>query len=225
MAFEPHADERPAELPDVPADHDGLAPRQRGSRTDPSMRDGDSSHGNPYEMEGSDVTTDNDTGDMGDEPVRAGFDGGAAEGTPADLRGDADTDADDFTLRGGSRDLHIGGGDEADEDLDDEAMTDTPPAVTDPLPHPNVDAGADGSTVGRNEPPRRAGAPPAARDEDTAEVDLPIARYSDLTVKEVGEKAAALAPDDLRRVRAFEARHRNRKTLLARLDRLIKSAG
>jgi hypothetical protein len=62
--------------------------RQRSSRNDPSMRDGDGSHGNPYEMEGSEVDTDNDIGDTEDEPVRADFDGGESDGSTADLRGD-----------------------------------------------------------------------------------------------------------------------------------------
>src|SRR5206468_1886048 len=98
--------------------------------------------GNPYEMEGSDVSTDNDTGDFEDEPAAAGFDGGAVEGTSADLRGDADTNRDDFRLRPGDRTTVLDS-EELDERIEDE---------TDPLPHPQVDAGSDGSTIGRNPP-------------------------------------------------------------------------
>jgi hypothetical protein len=60
--------------------------RQRSARTDPSMRDGDSGHGNPYEYAPVDdePTTDNDVGDEvdeGDDELLASV--GAADGTPA----------------------------------------------------------------------------------------------------------------------------------------------
>src|SRR4051812_41267436 len=103
MARESRTDDIPDELPEIAAEEWDRAPRQLSPRNDPSMRDGDNSHGNPYEMEGSDVTTDNDTGDFEDEPAAAGFDGGAVEGTPADMRGDTNTNLDDFTLRPGDR--------------------------------------------------------------------------------------------------------------------------
>jgi hypothetical protein len=63
--------------------------RQRSPRTDASMRDGDSGHGNPLEseVEETQATTDNDVGDATwrDEPA-AGPSGGAVGGTPAGKR-------------------------------------------------------------------------------------------------------------------------------------------
>lgn len=193
MPREARTDTLPDELPDVAAEEWDRAPRQRSPRTDPSMRDGDGSHGNPYEMEGSDVSTDNDTGDYEDEPAAAGFDGGAVEGTTSDLRGDTETNLDDFTLRPEDR-AELTGDDE--ERAEDE---------TDPLPHPRVDGGMDGSTIGHNAP---AGV-------------MPVEGYDDMNVKEVAELAKALTRDQVWAVREYEASHRRRKTLLTKLDRMI----
>lgn len=49
---------------------------------------------------------------------------------------------------------------------------------------------------------------------------LPIARYDDLTAKEIIGLLEDLTHDQLRRVREHEASHRNRKTVLAKIDRL-----
>lgn len=49
---------------------------------------------------------------------------------------------------------------------------------------------------------------------------LPIARYDDLTAKEIIGLLEDLTHDQLRRVREHEAAHRNRKTVLAKIDRL-----
>jgi hypothetical protein len=195
MAREAHTHDIPDELPEIAAEEWDRAPRQRSPRTDPSMRDGDNSHGNPYEMEGNDLSTDNDTGDSEAEPAAAGFDGGAVEGTSADMRGDTNTNLDDFTVRPGDRAELTGGDEERAED------------DTDPLPHPRVDAGRDGSTVGHNAP---AGG-------------LPVEGYDDMTVKEVAELAKALTRDQVRTLREYEAGHRGRKTLLTKLDRMIGS--
>jgi hypothetical protein len=51
--------------------------------------------------------------------------------------------------------------------------------------------------------------------------DLPIADYADLTIPEVMERAGGLSVDELDRLIAFERSHRNRKTLLAKLRRLV----
>ena len=189
MSIDRHTDDLPDELPEVVTEsHGGLAPRQRSPRTDPSMRDGDSSHGNPYEMEGNGFSTDSDTGDIEDEPVHAGFDGGAADGTPADLRGDTDTDAADFNLRTDRLDQEDA---ELDEDFDED---DAPPALADVLPHPSVDAGRDGSTIGQNRlPSEDVGSPglqlPMNRAEGVAQKeqsrDVPIAGYDKFSVKAV----------------------------------------
>jgi hypothetical protein len=50
----------------------GLPPRQRSARNDPTMRDGDSGHGNASEEMTSDFSTDADVGDaVGDDAMDA----------------------------------------------------------------------------------------------------------------------------------------------------------
>jgi hypothetical protein len=49
---------------------------------------------------------------------------------------------------------------------------------------------------------------------------LPIAGYDDLTAREVVDLLDDLTPAQQKRVRAHESKHRNRKTILAKLDRL-----
>jgi hypothetical protein len=233
MALEPHTHELPDELGENIAseniiDHDRPVPRQHSPRNDPSMRDGNSAMGNVYESDPGRLDTDNDTGDADDEPVAAGFDGGASEGTPAELRADMSTDADDFTL--GSReepdaDDILEEGPAENRSNDGLAGLHATAAAPDPLPHPQVNPGEDGSTIGKNEPPRPARLPTqsAPADEGTvAEVDLPIERYSDLTITEIMDRTESLSPDQLRQVRDFEAAHRNRKTLVTKLDRLLR---
>src|SRR5947209_6729014 len=72
--------------------------RQRSARTDPSMRDGDSGHGNPYEYDPGDAesSTDADVGDEVDETddeleAFSGAAGGAVGGTPANKRSEGGT--------------------------------------------------------------------------------------------------------------------------------------
>jgi len=188
-------DALPGEFPEASAHHGGLAPRRRSPRTDPSMRDGDSGHGNPYEMEGADVSTDNDTGDMEEEPVEAGIEGGATAGTTVDLRPDLDPVVAGFILRSGGYEV-------GRVDLNDGADEGTPVAVANPLPHPVAAPGVPGATNG----------------------EPPIAGYERMSVAFVVEKAATLSTGEVRRLRDYEASHRNRKTLLLKLDRLAASA-
>lgn len=182
MEYDARNDEYPDELPEVPTD-DGLAPRQRSPRTDPSMRDGDSGHGNPLEYPPpEEPTSDTDTGDSESEPVRADIEGGATEGTTADMRSDVDTDADDFTLR---------------PDLE---------SIPEP---PELDEQGRVIDVA----------------EKASEPELPIADYQTLTVKQIGERAADLPIDEIRQLRDYEVSHRNRKTLVAKLDKLASGTG
>jgi hypothetical protein len=86
------ADENPETELDEPTPVTAHPPRQRSARTDRSMRDGDSGHGNPYESDGDEVdafltSTDRDIDDTAEsyEPL-AGPSGGAIGGTPAGKR-------------------------------------------------------------------------------------------------------------------------------------------
>jgi polyhydroxyalkanoate synthesis regulator phasin len=55
-----------------------------------------------------------------------------------------------------------------------------------------------------------------------AERGLPIANYDDLSAPQVQEQLDGLAPADLRRLRDYEQRHANRKTVLDRIDRKLR---
>ena len=50
---------------------------------------------------------------------------------------------------------------------------------------------------------------------------FPIAGYEELDAREVTRRLADLSPPELRRVRAFERRHRDRKTVLRAIERRL----
>ena len=51
---------------------------------------------------------------------------------------------------------------------------------------------------------------------------FPIEGYDELTVEEVSERLSGLSAEDLREVRDYEERHKNRETILEQLDRRIR---
>jgi polyhydroxyalkanoate synthesis regulator phasin len=55
-----------------------------------------------------------------------------------------------------------------------------------------------------------------------AERGLPIAGYDDLSAAQVQERLDGLTPAELRRLRDYEQRHANRKTVLDRIDRKLR---
>jgi len=55
-----------------------------------------------------------------------------------------------------------------------------------------------------------------------AERGLPIGDYDDLSAAQVQEQLDGLTPAELRRLRDYEARHANRKTVLDRIDRKLR---
>lgn len=53
--------------------------------------------------------------------------------------------------------------------------------------------------------------------------NLPIASYQKFTISEIDKKLDGLSVPELRKVRAYEASHKNRKSLLAKIDnRLLR---
>ena len=56
------------------------------------------------------------------------------------------------------------------------------------------------------------------------EAAVPIGGYDELTVEEVKDELEGLSEDELKKVRSYEKKHKNRKTLLEQLDRKIKDA-
>jgi uncharacterized protein (TIGR02271 family) len=53
---------------------------------------------------------------------------------------------------------------------------------------------------------------------------LPLEGYDELTVEEAKKKIGRLSEEELKKVRSYEKKHKNRKTLIERLDRKIKDA-
>ena len=51
---------------------------------------------------------------------------------------------------------------------------------------------------------------------------LPIDGYDDLTASQVTKRLGGLKPSELRRVRDYEARHANRKSVLQAVDRALR---
>ena len=58
--------------------------------------------------------------------------------------------------------------------------------------------------------------------EGLREAQFPIEGYDELTVEEVSARLGALSAEDLRKVRDYEERNKNRETVLEQLDRRIR---
>jgi hypothetical protein len=58
--------------------------------------------------------------------------------------------------------------------------------------------------------------------EGLRDAQFPIEGYDDLTVEEVSARLEALSTEDLREVRDYEERTKNRETILEQLDRRIR---
>jgi|SRR5215211_7398640 len=59
--------------------------------------------------------------------------------------------------------------------------------------------------------------------EGLRDAQFPIEGYDELTVDEVSERLSGLSSEDLREVRDYEERNKNRETILEQLDRRIRS--
>jgi hypothetical protein len=59
--------------------------------------------------------------------------------------------------------------------------------------------------------------------EGIRDAHFPIEGYDELTVEEVSARLAALSAEDMREVRDYEERNKNRETILEQLDRRIRS--
>src|SRR5215217_1523364 len=59
--------------------------------------------------------------------------------------------------------------------------------------------------------------------EGLRDAQFPIEGYDELTVEEVSARLGALSAEDLREVRDYEERNKNRETILEQLDRRIRS--
>jgi hypothetical protein len=53
---------------------------------------------------------------------------------------------------------------------------------------------------------------------------LPIAGYDELNVKEIGDRLDGMTAAEIRTVREYEKRHKNRETLIEQFDRKLRAA-
>jgi polyhydroxyalkanoate synthesis regulator phasin len=61
-----------------------------------------------------------------------------------------------------------------------------------------------------------------ARSSVGAGTSFPISGYDEMTASQVNKRLAGLSPPELRRVREYEARHANRKSVLEAIDRALR---
>ena len=185
-------------------------PRQRSARNDPDMRDGDSSHGSPgTEDDPEGTTTDND---VGDTAAAASEEAGVLNAVP----GKADGGHADPTL---------------------EAAPDPNVGTAADVPDRQVQAGMD-ANAGADDGMRRGG-PERAREFESADRhrrssaaadaqarggEPPIEDYKRLTVPQIMERIETMSPEQRRAVQRYEESHRRRKTLLVRLERLLRAS-
>ena len=64
----------------------------------------------------------------------------------------------------------------------------------------------------------------SADDTKEDQESLPVAEYNDLTVDEAKKRLGALSEGELKKLRIYEKKHKNRKTLVRWLDRKLKKA-
>ena len=90
--------------------------------------------------------------------------------------------------------------------------TPTKPARAAARPTAEANAESNGAT---------AASPRPAKNGDTpAEATLPIPGYDALSASQVVERLTGLSPDELQSVRAYEGAHRNRRTILGKIDQI-----
>lgn len=175
-------------------------PRQRSARTDPDMRDGDSSHGSPGMNDESEPTTDNDVGD-----TTASEEAGVLNAVP----GQADGGHADPTLEA-----------DPEREIVDEPVGQAQAGM-------NANTGADDGFPRRTWEPESADdhrRETAAADPYNRGGDLPLEDYKRLTVPQILERVDTMSPEEMRAVQRYEESHRRRKTLLVRLERRLRAA-
>ncbi len=205
------------------------AGHQLSARNDPSMRDGNSGRGNPNEYPPNEESSDRDVGDTAEEAgvldavpahqarrpeadpaAHAGLNPTAGVDRELDARGTA---ASPNTGRktGGGGEFAVTVGDNSPEALE-----------ADLSPDDEYPAGGDTPARPRADSDTRA---VAADHGESADPNLPIANYRQLTVKQIVTKLNDLPEDEVRRIRDYERAHRRRKTLMVRLERRLQGGG
>ena len=196
-------------------DRGGHAPRQRSARNDRSMRDGDGSHGNPYESDTEDdeLSADNDIGDTDNAAAEEATSGAGIDGYEISDDTPAHVDARIIgTSRSGEVPPTTGDEGEPDESVAAAEYEDhgDPRMEREQRPATARDQAADTAAGG---------------EESGAGRPLPIPDYGSLSVNAILRKLRNLTADDVVSLRDCEATHRNRKSLMSRLESRIGPRG
>lgn len=95
------------------------------------------------------------------------------------------------------------------------------PTGSEATDRPSPESGADDPTPAVDDGGTDPGVTESAETPPARTARLPIAGYDDLTAKEIIGLLEDLTHDQLERVRAHESGNRNRKTVVAKIDRLL----
>lgn len=193
-----------------------LPPVQRSPRTDPDLRDGDSSHGNPNEAATEEPdSSDRDVGDTTPSGPLSAEAAGMEEHDPEEegglekMRTEFADEASSPPAGGQSNQEDVRTIDNpARHKVDEQMRKDFAREAGQQIPTPP-------QTTPRPQGPPSATVPPGT----PGLADLPISSFAQLTVPEIIRKSEGLTPDELRVLLAYERAHRNRKTLVTQLER------
>lgn len=235
-----------------PPDHDEAVStaHQRSPRTDPDMRDGDSGRGNPGETDAGGITTDNDVGDTAPSIKAAtGREAGSGSDEPAAAEAGSVPAGSAEVVRTRAESTERGavephgpavmarGEERAGESRGDGGRGG--PAGASPARKEEYErlverfeeegryGGREEEVAARivNKQRREFGETRETEDPDQRgqAPNLPIAGYQRLTVPEIIRQAGSLSIDQLREVKDYEKSHRRRKTLLTKLERMLRT--
>ena len=223
---------------------------QRSPRTDPGMRDGDSGQGNPGETDAATPTTDNDVGDA--YPGGATTLAPESRGRPAEQTHNSNSvpaeSAEVVRTRGDGADQGMvephsqatvrshGLAGEGRHDPGRQGPAGSNPERRQEYERLVDQFGEGGRYPGReeevaarivNKQRREFGETKAESGQEhrgqAPDRNLPIVGYQHLTVPEIIRQAGTLSIEQLREVKEYEKSHRRRKTLLTKLERMLRS--
>jgi|SRR5215217_4547944 len=87
----------------------------------------------------------------------------------------------------------------------------------------NGKQGRIGQVASRGSTGGTEGSTESAESQDQAGDELPLEDYNSMNVRQIGERLDDLSTEEVRRLRDYEARNKNRRTLIGRLDRRIEA--
>lgn len=203
--------------------------RQRGPHNDPSLLDGDSAHGTSDVLAGDEWAVDTDTDVVDatpDDPLEEAVD----EHTPDAEAERNEEDADD----GGVFDTADDDGEEEEMETGEGDGSEDEDGAADESERLDAEIDAEGDARGPepdettlevelNRQAQREPTAPAKRPAQGLVGRLPTEDYLSLTIPNVLERVRGMNAAQLAVVLEFERANKNRKTLVAKLERMTRS--